>query len=226
MGWGCKMLIAGIIGSEGKLQTAGLINSIVASKGKKVSVIDSASLLGLEGNRIKAYVSELKKNNVDLLLLKTGISDVDKFLSDEVQFDIVIYTDKAEDIAESDRREYSEKMGRLFSHMAVKGVAIVNVDDSDLISLLKGMKHKFVTYGFNTKASITTSSIGDTVFKDGFICCLQRSISTRNGKVIEPQEYKLNLESNEFDSHNVLAAASFAIINGIDLNNISGNPTM
>ena len=219
------MLIAGIIGSEGKVQTASLINSILASKGKKVSVIDSASLLGLDGNRIKAYISELGKNNIDLLLLKAGISDIDKFL-DEVQFDIVIYTDKADDSRGPDRKEYSEKMERVFSLMADKGVAIVNVDDIDLITLLQGMKHSFVTYGFNTKASITTSSIGDRVFKDTFICCLQRSISTRNGKIIEPQEYKLKLEASEFDSHNVLAAASFAIINGIDLNNISEIPTM
>lgn len=220
------MLIAGIIGSEGKVQTASLINSILASKGKKVSVIDAASLPGLDGRRIKAYISELEKNNVDLLLIKTGISDVDKFLFDEVQFDVVIYTDKAEDIT---RNDYPERIERVFSLMADKGIAIVNVDDSDLISLLQGMKHSFVTYGFNTKASITTSSIGDTLFKDSFICCLQRSISTRSGKMIEPQEYKLKLETSEFDSHNVLAAASFAIINGIDLNNlnnISGIPIM
>lgn len=215
------MLIAGIIGSEGKVQTASLINSILASIGKKVSVIDSSSLLGLDGRRIRAYVCELEKNDIDLLLLKTGISDIDKFISFEMQFDIAIYTDKAEDIDESDKNKNSEKMERAFSLMAEKGVAIVNVDDSDLIRLLQGMKHRFVTYGFNSKASITTSSIGDTVFKDGFICCLQRSISTHNGKVIEPQEYKLKLEANEFDSHNVLAAASFAIINDIDLNNMS-----
>ena len=220
------MLIAGIIGSEGKVQTASLINSILAAKGKKVSVIDSASLLGLDGNRIKAYISELGKNNIDLLLLKASITDIDKFIFDEVQFDIVIYTDKAEDSSGPDRNEYSEKMERIFSLMVDKGVAIVNVDDIDLITLLQGMKHSFVTYGFNTKASITTSSIGDSVFKDTFICCLQRSISTRNGKIIEPQEYKLKLEASEFDSHNVLAAASFAIINGIDLNNISEIPTM
>jgi len=56
--------------------------------------------------------------------------------------------------------------------------------------------------------------------KEGFICCLQRSIPTRGGEIIEPQEYKLNLDASEFDSHNVLAAASFAIVNGIDLNHL------
>ncbi len=220
------MLIAGIIGSEGREQTTGLISSILASKGEKVSVIDSAGLPELDGRKLRAYINELEKNNVDLLLLKTSISDADRFLMDDVKLDIVIYTDKAEDMEVADRKDYSEKTARFFSLIADKGVAIVNVDDSGLINLLQGMKHSFVTYGFNTKASITTSSIGDTVFKDGFICCLQRPVSTRNGQVIEPQEYKLRLDANELDSHNVLAAASFAIINGIDLNSVDGSSTM
>lgn len=217
------MLIAGIFGSKGKLQTAAIISSMLAAQGEKVSVIDSTRLPAMDGSKIKAYIAELEKNSVDLLLLKIELADIDRLLSDGLQFDILIYTDKAEDGLDFEKLEYKNKVKQIFSLMADKGVAIVNVDDNELIRLLQGMKHRFVTYGFNTKASVTTSSIGDSVFKDGFICCLQRSISARNGKIIEPQEYKLQLESGEFDSHNVLAAASFAIINGIDLNNIDGN---
>ncbi len=220
------MLIAGILGSEGKLQTAAIINSILSSKGEKVSVLDSATLFGMYGNRLKSYIVELERNNIDLLLLKTELSDIDRFLSDDVKFDILIYTDKAEDSTIIDNNEYSRKFEQIFSCMNDKGIAIVNVDDSELIKLLQGMKYRFITYGFNTKASVTTSSIGDSVYKDGFICCLQRSVSTRNGKMIEPQEYKLHMEGNEVDSHNLLAAASFAIVNGIDLNNLEENPTM
>lgn len=220
------MLIAGILGSEGKLQTAGIISSIFASKGEKVSVLDSVTLPGMNGERLMAYISELEKNNVDILLLKTEISDIDDLLPDEVKFDILIYTDRDDDSKIRDNNEYSMKFGRIFSHMSEKGMVIVNVDDSELIRLLQGMKYRFVTYGFNTKASVTTSSIGDSVCRDGFICCLQRSISARNGRVIEPQEYKLHIEGRELDSHNLLAAASFAIVNGIDLNNLDENVTM
>jgi UDP-N-acetylmuramyl tripeptide synthase len=217
------MLIAGIFGSKGKLQTAAIINSMLASQGEKVSVVDSARFPAMDGSKVKAYIAELEKNSVDLLLLKIELADIDRLLSDDVQFDILIYTDKAEDELDFEMKEYTDKVKRIFSLMADKGVAIVNVDDNELIRLLQGMRHRFITYGFNTKASVTTSSIGDSVFKDGFICCLQRSIPARNGQIIEPQEYKLQLESGEFDSHNVLAAASFAIINGIDLNNMDGN---
>ena len=57
-----------------------------------------------------------------------------------------------------------------------KGVAIVNSDDNDLSSFLSGIKHYIVTYGFNLKASITTSSVGDFMDKDDIMCCLQRTI--------------------------------------------------
>lgn len=214
------MLIVGIFGSEGKLQIANIISLILASSGEKVSVIDSAGILNLDSTRIKEYIRELKKNNVDLLLLKTELADIDRFLSDEMQFDILIYTDKTESNMDLEKLDYTNKLKRVFSLMAEKSVAIVNVDDNELIRLLQGMKHRFITYGFNTKASVTTSSIGDSMSKEGFICCLQRSIPTRGGEIIEPQEYKLNLDASEFDSHNVLAAASFAIINGIDLNHL------
>lgn len=215
------MLIAGIIGSQGKIQTANIINTILTSTGKKMSIVDSKNLLGHDLKTIKSYLYELEKNNTEILLLKINIDDIDLFLLNDIHFNIMIYTDKIEDIPETDRNYYSAKMNKVFSLMADKGVAIVNADDSELISLLQGIKQPVVTYGFNTKASITTSSIGDTVFKDGFICCLQKRISARNGEVIEPQEYKLNLESSEFDTYNVLAAASFAIINGIDLNHMN-----
>lgn len=212
------MLIAGIIGSEGKLQTAGLISSILTSKGKRLSVVDSKNLLELDPKRIKAYIAELVKNNTEILLLKVNVTDIDSLLMNDLHFDIMICTDRAEKPLELDHTGYSESMGRFLSLMADKGVLIVNADDNGLLSLLQGLKHHVVTYGFNTKASITTSSVGDPMLENSFICCLQRTISTRTGDIIEPQEYKLELEANGFDTHNVLAAASFAIINGIDLN--------
>jgi len=217
------MLIAGILGNEGRLQTANIINSMLSSIGEKVSVIDSAGLSNMDGSRVKEYIRELQKNNVDLLLLKTELADVDWLLSNGVRFDTIIYTDKTGSSLYFENNEYADKLKRIFSLMAEKGVAIVNVDDNELIRLLQGMKHRFVTYGFNTKASVTTSSIGDSVSKEGFICCLQRSVPTRNGSMIEPQEFKLHLDAGEFDSHNLLAAASFAIINGIDLNHLYKN---
>lgn len=216
------MLTAGVAGSEGKLQTANLINSILTSTGKKISVVDSKNLLGFDKRRIKAYVTELEKNNTDILLLKLDINDVEKFLMNDMHFDIMIFTSKSDETNENEKPDTVLSMEKALYLLADKGIVIVNVDDSGLIKLFQNLKHPVVTYGFNTRASVTTSSIGDSLDKDGFICCLQKTISANNGALMEPQEYKLKLDSDDIDSHNVLAAASFAIVNGIDLNNMTG----
>ncbi len=215
------MLIAGIIGQSGITQTANLVNSILSSTGKKVSIIDSKNLMELDSRRIKSYEEELDKNNVDVLILKINVIDIKNKIFESIHFDIIIYTDKADDLNEMKINGNREALGKIFSMLDEKGVAIVNVEDSELVKLLEDMKYHFITYGFNSKASITTSSVGDTDFDDNFMCCLQRTISTRTGSLVEPQEYRLKIEANSLNANNVLAAATFAIVNGVDLNMIN-----
>jgi len=109
-------------------------------------------------------------------------------------------------------------MKRAFSLLKEKGIAIVNADDNELNKFFKDIKHYIVTYGFNLKASMTTSSIGDLVAKDNMLCCLQRRIYTKNGTVIEPQEFKVKTDLESVDPNNVLAAATFVLVNGFDIN--------
>lgn len=216
------MLIAGITGSEGNLQTANLINNILSSTGKKISVVDSKNLLGINIKRVKAYIWELEKNNTDILLLRININDIERFLSNGIQFDVMIYTGKTTRKLLEQNAGISNGAGKIFLLLADKGTAIVNIDEIELIKKLQGLKQNVVTYGFSTKASVTTSSIGDVMSKEGFICCQQKAISARNGTLMLPQEYKLNIDSGEIDTHDVLAAASFAIVNGVDLNYRNG----
>ena len=214
------MLVAGIVGGNEKSKTANLISSIFSAAGKKVSIIDSKNLIEMKTNQVKGYISELEKNNIDILILKINFTEICKPSLDYLHFDIMIYNDKADDIRDLDLEKNSIFTERAYSLLNEKGIVIVNVDDADLIKMLQGMRYYTVTYGFNSKASITTSSVGDIVDKDNFMCCLQRSITTKNGLVIEPQEYKLKIESVGLDTYNVLAAATFAIVNDINLNDI------
>lgn len=214
------MLIVGIIGQQSKVQTANLISLILNSTGKKVSIIDSKSFIGLNSCLIKSYLNELKKNNTDILILKIAAANIKKELFYNIHFDIIIYTEKADDLREEEMQAHEEALRWVFSIMDEKGVLIINLDEQDIVKILKGLDKHVVTYGFNSKASVTTSSVGDTVFEDTFICCLQKTIPANNGLLIEPQEYRVNIKPNGYDRHSILAAASFAIVNGIDLNNI------
>ena len=44
--------------------------------------------------------------------------------------------------------------------------------------------------------------------KDDIMCCLQRTIHTKNGKIIEPQEFKVKADLNGMDLIMFLAAAT------------------
>lgn len=216
-----QVLIAGIIGQSNKESTANLINSIFSASKKRFSIVDSKTLINLDVKRFKAYLSELLKNNTDILILKINIFDIDKEIFNYIKFDIIIFTDKADDFSTNISDVYKEAMRKAFSLLDDKGVAIVNADDTELTNFLNGIKHYIITYGFNLKASITTSSVGDMVDKTDIMCCLQRTVFARNGNVIEPQEFIIKTKSEIYDPYNVLAAATFALVNGVDLNSLN-----
>jgi UDP-N-acetylmuramyl tripeptide synthase len=215
------VLIAGIISQSDKESTANLINSIFSASKKRFSIVDSKSLTNLDSKRFKAYLNELLKNDTDILILKVNIFDLDKDIFDYLKFDIIIFNDKADDFKESSSDTYKEFMRKAFSLLDEKGIAIVNADDNELTNFLNGIKHYIITYGFNLKASITTSSVGDLVAKNNIMCCLQRTVFARNGSIIEPQEFIIKTQPDMYDTYNVLAAATFALVNGVDLNLLS-----
>ncbi len=209
------MLISAIIGQSIN-KTEELIKSLFSSTGKKISIIQMKVLKDLNYKKYKDYLLELERNGIDFLIIKVDILEI-KYLFNGLKFDIIFYTDKFEDFSEDENLKYKDLMKKAFEFLDENGIAIVNVDDIDYVKFLQEMKHYIITYGFSSKASITTSSVSYTMFKDDFMLCLQNSISTKSGLIIEPQEYRLKVDYNEINPNNILAAASFALINDIDL---------
>ena len=199
------MVIAGVIGRKGLKQTAELIYSFFTSRGQTVSIINSKKIGKTDIHNIKKYIEELKKNDIDLLIFKINPEHTDIDTIKYIHFDIIVCEDKMD--------WYS-----LFPRLDKRGIVIVNIDDDNITGSLQSIKEYIVTYGFNQEASITASSVGDMTFEDTFICCLRKTISTWNGEQIEPQEYKLKIKADRTDKHKVLAAASLAIVSGVDLN--------
>ena len=65
---------------------------------------------------------------------------------------------------------------------------LVNSDFNGNLEVIQNLKLSVITYGFNSKATITASSVNDS---NGILMCLQRSIKNINNKIIEPQEIKI-----------------------------------
>lgn len=105
---------------------------------------------------------------------------------------------------------------------------IVNSDIETNLNVLDNLELTVITYGFNSKATITASSVTD----EEMLICVQRSLVDKNGKRIEPQEMnvgridkqEINLdgynEEQNFksesikDASNIMAIISILILYG------------
>ena len=144
-------------------------------------------LIGIVAKKKDTYAirKELYKNSIEIIqITKDSIDNIKN-----IQFEEIIFL---EDINLNDK-EY-KYMSEIISKTKY---LILNGDIQ--INLLKEMKIekpiKVITFGFNSKATITISSVKE----DKIIVCLQRDIERYDKKIIEIQEkeIKMDNESNK-----------------------------
>ncbi|SHK13472.1 Mur ligase family protein [Paramaledivibacter caminithermalis] len=83
----------------------------------------------------------------------------------------------------------------MFNNLKRNGISIINSDNKSLNKYFKTLKDKIVvTYGLNSKSTITASSL-DIDEKISFNCCIQRGITTSNGNEIEQMEFPIKVRS-------------------------------
>ena len=76
-------------------------------------------------------------------------------------------------------------------------ITLMNADKK--LSLPIDKKSLIITYGLNPLATITASSVDTDGERTTFLCCLQRSIVTLKGKILEPQEFSVTLPEDITD---------------------------
>lgn len=84
---------------------------------------------------------------------------------------------------------------------------ILNSDIKENLQLLENLDLKIITYGYNQKATITTSSVEE----GKVIVCLQRGIKNIYQEEVEPQEIKLKSNKNDNNSA-ILELASLLLL--------------
>lgn len=85
-----------------------------------------------------------------------------------------------------------------------------NSDEKNTARLSKNAL--IISYGLNSIATVTASSIDSG---DDFLCfqyCLQRGILSFSGKKIEPMEFPVKLSNTEIDIHSALAVVTFTLM--------------
>ena len=83
---------------------------------------------------------------------------------------------------------------------------IINSDIYKKLEIAYNLNITIITYGYNLKATITTSSVNE----DNILLCIQRNITTDNKNNIEPKEIYVKILNN--DIYNTMAAHATSLI--------------
>jgi len=153
------------------------------------------SLIGiLTQNQNKAYLKEeLKKRKLEDVFFLTESTAQNMR---NVKFDTFLLGKKI-----TEKQEMIREIAKGTDYF------ILNSDVKENLQLLENLDLKIITYGYNQKASITTSSVED----EKVIVCLQRGIKNIYQEEIEPQEIEMKMDESANNSA-VLELASLLFL--------------
>jgi hypothetical protein len=139
------------------------------------------------------------------------ISDKDFHNHNTEKLNILVF-DNCEYLKDNDINQF------LKDSIGKNSILVLNIDDKKNIKFLKGLNSVFITYGLDSKSSVTASSIQEIESFDEIQYCIQRTIPTLLGDKIEQQEFRtLIYQYKHADTCKMLAAISVALICGLEI---------
>ena len=105
---------------------------------------------------------------------------------------------------------------KLIHKLETEDFLIIDADNSNLFNNIIFGNGTVITCGFNHKACVTTSSVIDNQQKIIQIC-IQRSFKTIKNKMINQQEFSVNLTNSDENVYNILSAVTAVLICGINI---------
>lgn len=88
---------------------------------------------------------------------------------------------------------------------------IMNSDEEINLNLMNQLDLKVISYGFNTKSTVTASSVN----KDNILICIQRTIKGKDNLDIEPQEILVDNKSENNNSNIIIGLTAILVIYGV-----------
>lgn len=223
-----KIELIGIAGYEGAKLVADLSFYILKNTRYNTALVfddliminDSFFKEGtIKNDDMRNFLSFIK-DKIDFLIFY--LLDKDKLrtiINEFNKIDTLIDTVNKEDYIKNS--DINEIKNILYKNVKKNGVVIINSDIKGESNIFKHLQERVViTYGLSSRSTITASSVP---MHDEFslICCLQRGLTTIDGKDIEPLEFPVKMYLDDsFDVHNILPVLAKSLRYGISIENI------
>ena len=159
-------------------------------------------------NYIKQILRENLKNKTVIILKE---DNVENFKNIKFETVIIMSNDKTTILnkLKQDEEDFIKKIIDGAKYL------VVNADEEINLNLLQETNGKVITYGFNSKSTVTASSVKEDVV----LLCVQRNIENLEGKNIELQEFNINKLNSKIPTNIVMGLATVLLMYGVeDLN--------
>lgn len=212
--------VIGVTGTNGKTTTTRMIHQILKEATKNIVLVQDKKITTPSSERIHEHLYDANQKGAQWAVMEVSSHGLKQQRVEGINFDTAIFTNIFHDHLDYHKsfEDYFSSKKLLFQGLQENKRAIVNGDDPWALKLLEGKKNIYIiTYGLNSKSTITASSI-DIGEKIRFTYCLQRSLDSYQKNKIELQEFPI--EMNLLGYHNIynaLAAITTALIYDIDV---------
>lgn len=156
-------------------------------------------------NYIKQILMENLKNRTVIILKEDNIEN---FKNIKFETIIIMSNDKTRILNESklNGENFVKKI------MGNAKYLVVNADEEINLNLLQETNGKVITYGFNSKSTITASSVKE----DSILLCVQRNIENLEGNNIELQEFNINKFNSKTPTNIVMGLSTVMLLYGVE----------
>lgn len=147
---------------------------------------------------IKNVLRNKLNNNINIIIINN--KSIDNFKN--IKFETVLIAGNNSILS-----LYKETLEKIISSSKF---LILNADINIELEIYKDSKLNVITYGFNSKATITASSVEEEI-----LLCVQRTIRDINQRLIDQQEIKISFFDNiGISTDNLIGIATIALIYG------------
>lgn len=213
-----EMRMVGMSGTKGKTTTSFLMKAILEKAGFKTGLIGTTgNLIGekyIKSNLttpdpidLHRCLRQMRDEGVEAVSMEVSAHAIAMHRLDGVTFEAACYTNLSQDHLDyfGTMENYFETKKSFFMHGAVLNASL-NADDETSEQIVRDIKIPYLTYGISSEADVFARDI--EISENG----VSFSILLRG---LEEMEVSMHL-TGMFNVYNALAAASLAMIMGID----------